>query len=44
MYLYTQVCAHIVQAIRKETLRVREEWEAAQAAGEASEVPDAAQG
>ncbi|KAG8222416.1 hypothetical protein J437_LFUL004875 [Ladona fulva] len=27
-HLQRQVCAHIVQAIRKETLRVREEWEA----------------
>ncbi len=25
--LFVQVCAHIVQAIRKETIRVREVWE-----------------
>ncbi|XP_034938609.1 E3 ubiquitin-protein ligase MYCBP2-like isoform X2 [Chelonus insularis] len=27
-HLQKQVCAHIVQAIRKETIRLREEWEA----------------
>ena len=26
-HLQKQVCAHIVQAIRKETIRVQEEWE-----------------
>lgn len=35
-----QVCAHIVQAIRKETMRVREEWEISQAAGEAQEIQE----
>lgn len=27
--VWLQVCAHIVQAIRKETSRVQEEWESA---------------
>jgi E3 ubiquitin-protein ligase MYCBP2 len=27
-HLQKQVCAHIVQAIRKETIRVRDEWDA----------------
>ena len=27
MLYFPQVCSHIVQAIRKETLRVQEEWE-----------------
>ncbi|XP_069950165.1 E3 ubiquitin-protein ligase MYCBP2 isoform X3 [Cherax quadricarinatus] len=32
-HLQKQVCAHIVQAIRKETVRAREEWEAGLSCG-----------
>lgn len=40
-YFDLQVCTHIVQAIRKETLALREEWETRLCSGvQASDAPD----